>query len=539
MANYGVKILNNAISSLSAQQALIANSANNIANVNTPGYTRRQVDLQTRSEARNGGGGVQLGSGVEVSAVKRIADTFIDGLLRTASGKLSQANISNDYLNRVQELFSLNGTGLTIDSSLNEFFSSLNQLSLSPANADLRLNVMQRGEDLVTSIRTVFNTTAQVQKDLNDRIPSEVETINTFTRQIAELNGVIAQQEASGRAAIDERDQRELLFQRLAEKIEYKLIDNKNGMYSVFLDNGFPLVNGTMSRDLSVTSAPSFAGATLPPSLSGETLNYVVYDYGGSGQPSHLDLTQAIKAGSGSLGGILQLRGYAAVTNTSAFQADGPLVVIASRIESLTRALLVEVNKTYLGDTPGNAGDLNGNSPGPFGLFDFSSTGMKDDGDGIPEYSDLTNPALGIDNFSSILEFGVKDPAAFAAARDADPAVATTLFQPGDGQNAQALARMRSGSLNFSVGSFSFRGTFDELYNSTVAYVGNSKNSAEVNARVAQQNFTAASNRRDEVSAVSLDEEFSNLIKYQKAFQASARMIKTANDLLDQIVSLI
>jgi flagellar hook-associated protein 1 FlgK len=539
MANYGVKILNNAISSLSAQQALIANSANNIANVNTPGYTRRQVDLQTRSEARSGGGGVQLGSGVEVSAVKRIADTFIDELLRTASGKMSEANINNDYLNRVQELFSLNGTGLTIDSSLNEFFSSLNQLSLSPANVDLRLNVMQRGEDLVTSIRTVFNTTAQIQKDLNDRIPSEVETINTYTKQIAELNGMIAQQEASGRVAIDERDQRELLFQRLAEKIEYKLIDNKNGMYSVFLDNGFPLVNGTTSRDLSVTSAPSFAGATLPPSLSGETLNYVVYDYGGSGQPSHLDLTSAIKAGSGTLGGILQLRGYAAVTNTSAFQADGPLVAIASRIESLTRALLVEVNKTYLGDTPGNAGDLNGNSPGPFGLFDFASTGVKDDGDGIPEYSDLANPALGIDNFSSILEFGVKDPAAFAAARDADPAAATTLFQPGDGQNAQAVARMRSSSLNFSVGSFSFRGTFDELYNSTVAYVGNSKNSAEVNARVAEQNFTAAANRRDEVSGVSLDEEFSNLIKYQKAFQASARMIKTANDLLDQIVSLI
>jgi flagellar hook-associated protein 1 FlgK len=539
MANYGVKILNNAISSLTAQQALIANSANNIANVNTPGYTRRQVDLQTRTEARSAGGGVQIGSGVEVSDVKRIADTFIDELLRTASGKLSATNVSNDYLNRVQELFSLDGTGVTIGSALNDFFSSLNQLSLSPANIDLRLNVMQRGDDLVASIRNVFNTTAQIQKDLNDRLPSEVETINTYTRQIAELNGIIGQREASGQTAIDERDQRELLFQRLAEKVQYKLVDNKNGMFSVFLDNGFPLVNEATSRDLSVTPAPTFGGATFAPSLSGESLSYVVYDYGGAGQPSHLDLTPTIKAGSGSLGGILQLRGYAAVGNTSAFQADGPLVAVASRIESLTRALLVEVNKTYLGDTPGNAGDLNGNSPGPFGLFDFDSTGVKDDGDGIPEYSDLTNPALGIDNFSSILKFGVTDPAAFAAARDVDPAVATTLFQPGDGQNAQAVARMRSNSLNFSVGSFSFKGTFDELYNATVTFVGNAKNSAEINARVAEQNFNAASNRRDEVSAVSLDEEFSNLIKYQKAFQASARMIKTAGDLLDQIVSLI
>jgi flagellar hook-associated protein FlgK len=268
-------------------------------------------------------------------------------------------------------------------------------------------------------------------------LPSEVETVNVYARQIAALNGMIGQTEASGQTAIEQRDQRELLLQRLAEKVQYKLVDNKNGMYSVFLENGFPLVNEATSRELSVTAAPTFGGSTLPPSLSGETLNYVVYDYGTSGAPSHVDLTQVIKAGSGSLGGILQMRGYAAVTNTSSFQADGMLVAIASRVEALTRSLLVDVNRTYLGDTPGNAGDLNGNSPGAFGLFDFTSTGVKDDGDGIPEYSDLTNPALSIDNFSSILRLGVTDPAEFAAARDLDPTVGTTLFQPGDGRNAQ------------------------------------------------------------------------------------------------------
>jgi flagellar hook-associated protein 1 FlgK len=201
--------------------------------------------------------------------------------------------------------------------------------------------------------------------------------------------------------------------------------------------------------------------------------------------------------------------------------------------------MLVDMNRTYLGDTPGNAGDLNGNSPGPFGLFDFTSSGVKDDGDGIPEYSDLTNPALGIDNFSSILTFAVTNPSNLAAARDIDPNPATVLFQSGDGRNAQALAQMSNRTLTFSVGPFSFTGTFDELYNASMAYVGNAKKNAETAVRVAEQSFNAAANRRDEVSGVSLDEEFANLVKYQKAFQASARMIKTAGDLLDQIVSLI
>ena len=79
----------------------------------------------------------------------------------------------------------------------------------------------------------------------------------------------------------------------------------------------------------------------------------------------------------------------------------------------------------------------------------------------------------------------------------------------------------------------------EELYNSSVSYVGNAKAAAQLAVQVSDANLLSASNKRDEFSAVSLDEEFANLIKYQKAFQASARMIKTAGELLDQIVSLI
>jgi flagellar hook-associated protein 1 FlgK len=482
---------------------------------------------------------VQIGSGVEVAQIKRLADSFVDELLRSSSGQLSEANVQNDSMGQIEELFPLNGTTTTIGSALDDFFSSVNQLSASPANIDLRLNVMQKAEGLVSVIKSTFGAIAQMQKNINDRLPSEIDTVNTFTRQIASLNSAIQQRESGGQTALDARDQRDVLMQKLADKISFKTVESSNGTVSIFLDNGFPLVNGYTSRDLSTTTNPSFAGATLPPSLSGDVLNYIVYDYGGSGNPSHLDLTQAIKGGSGQLGGLLKLRGYAAVSNTSPFEADGALVAVATRIEALTRSLLVDVNKVYLGGTPGNAGDLDGNSPGPFGLFDFAASGVKDDGDGIPEYSDLTNPALGVANFSSILKLGISDPRKFAAAQDADPDPNVSTFPSGDGRNAQALARLRTTPVNVALGSFSFTGTYDEMYNSTVTFVGNAKATADVASRVAQQGYTTAANRRDSVSAVNLDEEFANLIKYQKAFQASARMVKTASDLLDQIVSLI
>ena len=548
MTNFSAKILGSSISSLTAQQALIANSSNNIANVNTPGYTRRQVEIESRVDVANIGNILQIGSGVQLGNIKRYTDEFLESQLRSASSKKGQADVRNDYLSRVEVSFALDGPQSTVGSALNNFFSAVNQVGINPSNVDLRINLMQRGEDLIANIRSTYATIAGAQSELNHRVPLEINTVNSFTTQIAQLNGLISQREAAGVIAIDERDQRDTVLTKLAEKLSFTTLETANGMLNCYLENGFPLVNQETSRNLTATSAPSFAASTLPRSLSGEVLGYVTYDFGSPTTPSHLDLTQLLKNGSGTLAGILQMRGTTDPSNTSPFEAEGDLVSMASRIEALTRGLLTKANQTYLGvdeDTvtagfQSNAGDLNGNTPGVFGLFDFDFSGIKDvDGDGIPSLSDLTNITPLISNFSSLIKLGFTNPAEFAAARDNDPVSGSKVFPPGDGQNAAAVAALRSTSSSFSLGNFSFSGTMEELYNSSVSYVGNAKAAAQLAVQVSDANLLSASNKRDEFSAVSLDEEFANLIKYQKAFQASARMIKTAGELLDQIVSLI
>ena len=548
MTNFGAKILGSSISSLTAQQALIANSSNNIANVNTPGYTRRQVEIESRVDVANIGNILQIGSGVQLGNIKRYTDEFLESQLRSASSKKGQADVRNDYLSRVEVSFALDGPQSTVGSALNNFYSAVNQVGINPSNVDLRINLMQRGEDLIANIRATYATIAGAQSELNHRVPLEINTVNSFTTQIAQLNGLITQREAAGVIAIDERDQRDTVLTKLAEKLSFTTLETANGMLNCYLDNGFPLVNQETSRNLTATSTPSFAAGTLPRSLSGEVLGYVTYDFGSATAPSHLDLTQLLKNGSGTLAGILQMRGTTDPSNTSPFEAEGDLVSMASRIEALTRGLLTKANQTYLGvdeDTvtagfQSNAGDLNGNTPGVFGLFDFDFSGVKDvDGDGIPSLSDLTSITPLISNFSSLIKLGFTNPAEFAAARDNDPVSGSKVFPPGDGQNAAAVAALRSTSSSFSLGNFSFSGTMEELYNSSVSYVGNAKAAAYLAVQVSDANLLSASNKRDEFSAVSLDEEFANLIKYQKAFQASARMIKTAGELLDQIVSLI
>lgn len=546
MPNFSSKILGNSVSALTAQQALIANTSNNIANVNTPGYTRREISLQNRADATAAHTGLSIGSGVEVGAIRRITSTYLESAVRDAVSRLNQSEVSNDYLGRIESLFSLTGPQQTIGSTLNDFFTAVNQVAVNPSSLDDRLTLLQRGEDLVSAIKTTYNTIATTQTELDSRVPLEVDQINDITGQIAALNDIINKRQAANIPAIDEQDQREALLGKLSEKITFNSLELGNGMINISLENGFPLVSGVTARKMETTASPSFAGALLPPSLEGRTLCYVVYNYGSDTSPAHLDLTKAIKNGRGSLGGVLQMRGYADVSNTTAFEADGPLVAIASRVEALTRSLLTDVNTTYLGpdeDTTvaghqPSSGDLTGAVPEVFGLFDFNYSGIKDaDGDGLPTAADLTS--AGRPNFSSILQLAFSTPERFAAALDNDTTMGITAFPAGDGQNAAALAATKTVAQSFATGSFAMSGTFDELYSSTVNYVGSLKSTAETEVAVGKATQVSAQAKRDELSAVSLDEEFANLIKYQKAFQAAARIIRSASDMLDQLVGLI
>ena len=546
MVNFNSKILSNSVSAMTAQQALLANASNNIANVNTPGYTRRQIDISTRNDPALVEGVLRIGSGVQLGEISRITSDFLEMTLRSATSQQSEAKVRNDFLSRVEDLFSLSGSQPTVGLALNDFFSAINQVGVDPSNLDLRLDVQQRGEDLINIINSTFQEIANTQNDLNQRVYQEVNQLNSITDQVAKLNTFIGAREAAGFPAVDERDQRDVLLNSLAEKVSFKTLERGNGMINCYLENGFPLVSEGTARALTATTTPSFASGPLPPSLSGGVLSYIVYNFGTATNPSHLDLGHVIKAGQGSIGGALQLRGYAAVTNTSAFEAEGELVDMAARVEAIARSLLTTANQIYRGadensTTPAfepSSSDLNGNIPGVFGLFDFDFTGIKDaDSDGLASESDLN--ASGIDTFANRVRLGFSDPRQFAAARDADPTPGSTAFARGDGQNALALSGLRTQSLNFSLGTVSFTGTLDEMYNSGVSTIGAMKSAAQNDYDVASASYNVASIKRDEFSSVSLDEEFANVIKYQKAFQASARMIKTASELIDTIVSLI
>lgn len=546
MPNYAAKILNNAVGSLSTQQALIAATSNNIANVNTPGYARRQVDVQTRASAGKSGG-LDIGNGVEASQVQRIVDRFLDRQVLSTSSSLGGANVLSDFMSRVDSLFNLTGDAPTVGSTMTDFFNSLNDLSIDPASIELRANALNKAQAVVDSIKTTFNSLAELQQEADRRLVPEIQGINSLTAQVAELNGIISARESGTQTAGDERDQRELVLQKLAEKVGIQTIEQSDGSVTVSLPGGFTLVSGTLSRNLELTTSPSFMTGTPPPSLGGSPLSYIVFDYDSGVGTSHVDLTPSLVGTGGEVGGLLQVRGYNAPTNTSAFDASGPLVEVASRVEAIARSLLTTMNQTYLGPDrlPGtvgfqpSSGDLNGNTPsGAFALFNVSTgISLDADGDGIPESTDLD--ASGVDAFARSLNLAVTQPRNFAAARDQSGGAPTAIFPPGDGSNVEALAQLQNTTLSLTQGGYSFTGTYGEAFTELVGHVGGLSSRAKLSAAVADDTKAAAMARREEVSGVSLDEEFTNLIKFQKVYEASARLIRIADELLDQLLSNI
>lgn len=547
MANYGAKILNNAVSSLLAQQGIIANTSNNIANVNTEGYSRRVLNLETRTG--RGGGQLSIGNGVDIGSLTRVADNYIETQLQKATADSKSGETVNQFLSRVDPLFDLSGEQTTIGSALTGFFTAVEDVAANPSSIELRATFIERATDLTDSIRNTYNSLAQLQDEAGQRLTTEVASVNSLTSQIAELNARIAGIEGPGNLAADERDRRDLLVKQLSEKLSFTTLESSDGQISVNLANGFALVSGPNNRELSVTSNPSFAAGTLPQSLSGGVLSYVVYDYSNGAGTAHTDFTQSLMNQDGTIGGLLKVRGYVdpALTQPSPFQANGHLVEIAQRVEAIATTLLTVVNQTYLGPIDSDpvtvgfqpsSGDLDGNQPGVYGLFDFEFAGVKDtDGSGIPD--DIGTHA-GIGNYSSRITFGITDPRAIAAAYDdVNVSPAVQVFAPGDGRNMQALADLRTSAQTFNAGSFSLTGTFEDAYTEAVVTVSNKRSRAELNFSVAQSKLLSAEGQRDALSSVSLDEEFTSLIRFQKAFQAAARLVKTAEALMDEIVNLV
>lgn len=251
----GTSILGIGQSALAAAQMGIATTGHNIANANTPGYSR-QVLLQSAAAAQNDGGSF-IGQGTKIGEVKRIYNEFIG---QQVNATQSAQNYSAAYLNQVQRINNLVADQTAgISPSLQEFFSAIQNLASTPngtAGSAARQSVLSTGAALTTRLAGLGAQLDQVSEEVNSRISQTITDINGYAKQISQLNDSIetAESISGGATPNDLLDQRDYAVTQLSRLVNVTVVE-QSGKFNIFMGTGQPLVLGAKVSVLQPTSS--------------------------------------------------------------------------------------------------------------------------------------------------------------------------------------------------------------------------------------------------------------------------------------------
>lgn len=274
-------ILSIANDSLQAQQAGLEVSANNIANVNTPGYTR-QVALLAEQPSYSSSGSPN--GGVELQAIESVRDAVLGIRINQETQTQSSLTSLQQQLNPVQTMFGTQG-GAGLGTAIDGFFSSLQQLSTDPSSGSQRQSVITAAQTMAQTFQQVSQGFSQQESGADQEVVAGVGQVNALLGQIASLNGQIAddQNQPANQSAL--LDQRSTLMTSLSGLIGFNVSDGGSGQVTLTTSQGSPLVVGTTATPL--TLAPSGTGT------------HDIYSGG-------TDITASISGGS--LAGLIQAR---------------------------------------------------------------------------------------------------------------------------------------------------------------------------------------------------------------------------------------
>lgn len=543
------------LSGLNVAQNALNTTSNNISNVYTPGYNREVAQL----------GQGAVGGGVKVNSIERQFNTYVSSQLNSAKTQSSALATYHNQITQIDNLLADREAGLS--PLMQSFFSSLEDLASAPADPAARQGVVGSANTLSAQFRSFDGYLQDMQSNINSQIKDEVFQINNTTEQIAGLNREIALARArSGEAPNSLLNQRDHLVSELNERMDMRLNIQDGKSYNLSLPNGQPLVTGTSAFKLETVQSAADPQRTVVAYRDGE---------GGVTQLEE----SAIKGGA--LGGLMTFRsetldktqnqiGQLAVSLSLAFNEQhkqgvdldgeqggdffavyspqafsntnnsGTAVVESAEFDSDTIDQLRATDYTVRfedgaptvtrNDNGATVDDIDWNAGTgalTFGGVALTISGTPNDGDRF-EVQPVRRGASGIDVTINELD---RIAAGKPANPEDDPAdwVATGA---GDNRNALALQDLQQKAI--VGGSASVSGAYGVI----VSDVGNRANIVQVNLDARQGLTDQLEAVQQSESGVNLDEEAANLIRYQRYYQANARVIDTAGAILDTILNL-
>lgn len=240
--------LNIAINSMLAEQGALQTASNNIANANTPGYSRQRADLEETPPMQIGK--YTLGTGVALADITSLRDSILDVRVNQETQQEGKLDAFVSGGQQIQVLFNeTSGTGL--QSSLSAFFNSLNQLSANPSDLTVRQGVLTAAQNLAQGFQQSSENLSTLQRNTDLGVQQSVTQINSLTTQIAQVNQEVAGAVSTGANAGPFEDQRQQLITQLSNYVDVSTIDAGNGSLTLTTNSGAPLVVGNQSFVLS------------------------------------------------------------------------------------------------------------------------------------------------------------------------------------------------------------------------------------------------------------------------------------------------
>lgn len=240
-------VFESAISALSSNSAAISVVSQNIANVNTPGYSRQQAILVSRDPQSFGG--QEVGRGVEIASIRRVVDGFVESRLRDSATSASQTEVRANNLLRVEAAFNeLSRDGLA--TQINNFFGAFHELSADPSTTSARQNLLNAGGNLVDTFQTIDSTLTELRQFIDGQISNDVSQINNLATEIVALNEEIRNADTEESLVLE--DQRTLKTRELAELIDVQVVVTSEDIYQVYIGDGIQFINGATKGALDV-----------------------------------------------------------------------------------------------------------------------------------------------------------------------------------------------------------------------------------------------------------------------------------------------
>jgi flagellar hook-associated protein 1 FlgK len=277
------------VSGLLATRRALSTVGHNIANVNTPGYSRQRTDLDTRTPQPEGKSFV--GAGVEVTNIGRLFDGFISGQLRAATTNVSQTRVLHQLASQVDNLLADPKSGLA--GPLQDFFAAVQRVAEDPSSSAVRQVLLGAGRGLAGRFQALDARLSELDAGVNEHLASTLAEVNALASALAEVNRDIVRAggQTAGGSPNDLLDQRDELVRQIAERVSVRVTEQSDGSVTVAVGNGQSLVVGTRASELRMVD-----------DVFDPTRQQVGYVLGGNVVP----ISQFLSGGT--IGGLLDFR---------------------------------------------------------------------------------------------------------------------------------------------------------------------------------------------------------------------------------------